>query len=74
MGVESICAQLPIAPSMYYEHKARQADPERLPPRLRRDQTLGPEAVCTRVDGLEVETNPVAKKRRARPRICGLAR
>jgi putative transposase len=27
-GVESICAQLPIAPSMYYEHKARQADPE----------------------------------------------
>jgi len=22
-GVESICAQLPIAPSQYYEHKAR---------------------------------------------------
>jgi putative transposase len=42
-GVESICAQLPIAPSMYYEHKARQADPECLPPRLRRDQTLVPE-------------------------------
>ena len=37
-GVESICAQLPIAPSQYYEHKAREADPERLPPRLRRDR------------------------------------
>ena len=39
-GVESICAQLPIAPSLYYEHRARQADPERLPPRLRRDVEL----------------------------------
>ncbi len=26
-GVESICAQLPIAPSQYYEHKAREVDP-----------------------------------------------
>ena len=42
-GVESICAQLPIAPSMYYEHMARQADPERLPARLRRDRALAPE-------------------------------
>ena len=24
-GVESICAQLPIAPSLYYEQKAREA-------------------------------------------------
>jgi putative transposase len=39
-GVEPICAVLPIAPSTYYEQKARQADPERLPPRLRRDQIL----------------------------------
>jgi putative transposase len=39
-GVESICAQLPIAPSQYYEHKAREAEPARLPPRLQRDQTL----------------------------------
>ena len=39
-GVESICAQLPIAPSQYYEHKARQADPARLPPRLQRDRAL----------------------------------
>jgi transposase InsO family protein len=42
-GVESICAQLPIAPSQYYEHKARVAEPGRLPPRLQRDQTLAPQ-------------------------------
>lgn len=42
-GVESICKQLPIAPSLYYEHKARAADPTRLPPRLRRDRELAPE-------------------------------
>ena len=29
-GVEPICSVLPIAPSTYYEHKARQPDPERL--------------------------------------------
>ena len=39
-GVEPICAQLPITPSQYYEHKGRQVDPERRPPRLRRDEAL----------------------------------
>jgi len=39
-GVEPICGMLPIAPSVYYEHKARQRDPSRLPPRLRRDAEL----------------------------------
>jgi putative transposase len=39
-GVEPICAALPIAPSTYYEVKARQADPTRLPPRAQRDATL----------------------------------
>ena len=39
-GVEPICAQLPIAPSTYYEQKARQADLGRLPPRLQRDALL----------------------------------
>ena len=39
-GVEPICRVLPIAPSTYYEHKARQADPSRLPARARRDQVL----------------------------------
>ena len=32
-GVEPICAVVPIAPSTYYAHKARQADPSRLPAR-----------------------------------------
>ena len=39
-GVEPICGVLPIAPSVYYEFKARQADPTRLPPRLKRDAEL----------------------------------
>jgi putative transposase len=42
-GVESICRQLPIAPSTYYECKARERDPTRLPARLRRDAALLPE-------------------------------
>jgi transposase InsO family protein len=42
-GVESICAQLPIAPSTYYEHKARVSNPTRVPPRVRRDDALEPE-------------------------------
>jgi len=39
-GVESICANLPIAPSTFYEHKAREADPNRLPDRAKRDLEL----------------------------------
>ncbi len=39
-GVEPICQELPIAPSTYYEHKAREADPSRLPERARRDTDL----------------------------------
>ncbi len=39
-GVEPICKVLPIAPSTYYEQKARQADPERLPLRMKRDTLL----------------------------------
>jgi putative transposase len=42
-GVESICQQLPIAPATYYEAKARQADPTRLPPRVQRDMALSTE-------------------------------
>jgi len=44
-GVEPICAMLPIAPSTYYEQKARQADPTRLPKRARRDAML-----CEEID------------------------
>ena len=39
-GVEPICAQLPIAPSTYYEAKAREADPTRRPARAQRDRHL----------------------------------
>lgn len=42
-GVESICKQLPIAPSLYYEMKAREANPQRVPPRLQRDRKLSVE-------------------------------
>jgi len=39
-GVEPICSVLPIAPSTYYERKAREVDPSRLPPRAKRDAVL----------------------------------
>lgn len=39
-GVESICRYLPIAPSTYYQHKARQANPDLLSKRAKRDQAL----------------------------------
>jgi putative transposase len=39
-GVEPICAVLPIAPSLYYELKARQRDPHRRPARARQDEAL----------------------------------
>ena len=42
-GVEPICAMMPIAPSTYYEHQARQADPTRGPARAQRDAALTPE-------------------------------
>jgi hypothetical protein len=41
-GVEPICAQLPIAPSTYFERKARERDPSRLPARVQRDRELCP--------------------------------
>ena len=42
-GVEPICEELQIAPSTYYAHRARQADPQRSPPRVQRDRALVPE-------------------------------
>jgi putative transposase len=39
-GVEPICRVLPIAPSTYYAHAARHADPNKRPARARRDDTL----------------------------------
>ncbi len=42
-GVEPICAELPIAPSVYYEHKRREREPERCSARSRRDGELRPQ-------------------------------
>jgi len=39
-GVEPICQQLEIAPSTYYEHKAREADPSKRSKRSVRDAEL----------------------------------
>jgi putative transposase len=42
-GVEPICREVPIAPSTYYEQKARERDPARQPARAQRDAELQPE-------------------------------
>ena len=39
-GVESICKQLPIAPSTYYERKVQQSNPDRRSDRAKRDAQL----------------------------------
>ena len=43
-GVEPICAELPIAPSVYYKHKRREREPDRCSARSRRDAAL-----CTEI-------------------------
>jgi len=43
IGVEPICRELPIAPSTFYDHLAKRADPERLSDRAKRDAELRPE-------------------------------
>jgi putative transposase len=42
-GVEPICKVLPIAPSTYYDHAAKRADPEKRSARAKRDEALKPE-------------------------------
>ena len=42
-GVEPICDVLPIAPATYYEHRARQRDPQKRPARAKRDESLQPQ-------------------------------
>ncbi len=39
-GVESICKVLPIAPSSYYDHAAKRANPETQSDRAKRDTAL----------------------------------
>ena len=43
LGVEPICEALPIAPSTYYEMKAREKDPTKAPARYHSDEALKPE-------------------------------
>ncbi len=42
-GVEPICEMLPIAPSTFYEHMVRRADPDLRSARAKRDDELRPE-------------------------------
>lgn len=53
-GVEPICAELPIAPATYYEHKARQKDPSREAARVQRDRVLSAEIRRVRKENFEV--------------------
>jgi transposase InsO family protein len=53
-GVEPICRVLPIAPSVYYEQKAREDDYLRVPPRLRYDDVLRQEIHRIWKDNYEV--------------------
>jgi transposase InsO family protein len=43
IGVEPICKHLPIAPSTFYDHMAKRADPDLLSDRAKRDMALRPE-------------------------------
>ena len=53
-GVEPICKVLPIAPSTYYEHAARKADPAKAPRRAQRDALL-----CSEIDRVWHENESV---------------
>jgi transposase InsO family protein len=53
-GVEPICKVLPIAPSTYFDHRAKQADPARLSARARRDAALRPTINRVFEDNLKV--------------------
>ena len=66
-GVEPICRVLPIAPSTYYAHAARRADPGKRPARSRSDAALAVE--IRRVfaenfwnDGFEVGANSAGRE------------
>lgn len=53
-GVEPICDVLPIAPSTYYEMKARERDPERRPARAKLDDRLRSEIRRVHAENLGV--------------------
>jgi putative transposase len=53
-GVEPICKVLPIAPSTYFDHRAKQADPAKRSARVRRDAALRPTISRVFEDNLKV--------------------
>jgi putative transposase len=53
-GVEPICKVLPIAPSTYYAHVAKRADPAKLSPRAKQDMALQPEIARVFAGNFEV--------------------
>ncbi len=53
-GVEPICRLVPIAPSTYYEHKARERDPSRRPARVKCDELLTEEIERVHRENFEV--------------------
>jgi transposase InsO family protein len=53
-GVEPICKVLPIAPSTYYAHAAKRADPAKLSARAKRDVALQPEIARVFAKNFEV--------------------
>jgi putative transposase len=53
-GVEPICKVLPIAPSTYHDHVAKQRDPSRLSAMARKDVALKPEIARVFKENFEV--------------------
>jgi len=53
-GVEPICEVLPIAPSTYYAHVAKRADPEKLSARAKQDMALKPEITRVFTENFDV--------------------
>ena len=64
-GVEPICRVLPIAPSTYYTHAARQVDPELQPDRWWRD-----EALCVEIRRVWDENKQVYGVRKVWKQLC----
>jgi transposase InsO family protein len=53
-GVEPMCSVLPIAPATYHEHARRRREPERRPPRQKRDEELRDEVGRVHRENLSV--------------------
>ena len=54
IGGEPICKHLPIAPSMFYDHMAKRANPDPLSDRAGRDKPLRPEIERVREQNYKV--------------------